>query len=357
MHHVPADSLDTRIRKAATGLRRGLALLCGALISTFAFQVFADAAGSGSEWQDSNYHFADKAEAAQRLGTSDAFSQHLSGFDRSARLKTDEPVTEAAILAFAAQQALDWDGNAKVRVQQAIASILPAFRKLKIPTVDIAIVSTTGVEEEGYAFTRQQFIVLPKARLAGYDDKKLRWVIAHETFHIISRTHPELREQLYAVLGYAKGDEVLLPEDLRERRITNPDGPRNDHYIRVTYDGDTVCATPVLYSARDPRAGRKLFDYLEIRYALSWQGAGNDRYKDKNDPELVEEDKLDGLFEQIGKNTEYTMHPDEILADNFAVLVTGDGKVQTPAIQSKMAAVFAGAPDAQKPLQAADICK
>ena len=33
--------------------------------------------------------------------------------------------------------------------------------------------------------------------------------------------------------------------------------------------------------------------------------------------------ELEGLFEQIGRNTEYLIHPEEIVADNFAALVIG----------------------------------
>jgi hypothetical protein len=33
---------------------------------------------------------------------------------------------------------------------------------------------------------------------------------------------------------------------------------------------------------------------------------------------------MDGLFEQIGRNTQYLWHPEEILADNFAILVLGE---------------------------------
>ncbi len=47
-----------------------------------------------------------------------------------------------------------------------------------------------------------------------------------------------------------------------------------------------------------------------------------------------------GWFEQIGRNTRYTIHPDEILADNFVRLINGDTNVPTPQIIAAMANVF-----------------
>ena len=48
------------------------------------------------------------------------------------------------------------------------------------------------------------------------------------------------------------------------------------------------------------------------------------------------------FWEQVGYNTIYTIHPEEILADNFALLVTGSGEIYSPEIISKMREVFTG---------------
>jgi hypothetical protein len=47
-----------------------------------------------------------------------------------------------------------------------------------------------------------------------------------------------------------------------------------------------------------------------------------------------------GWFEQIGHNTRYTIHPDEILADNFVRLINGDTNLPTPQIIATMANAF-----------------
>ena len=41
-------------------------------------------------------------------------------------------------------------------------------------------------------------------------------------------------------------------------------------------------------------------------------------------------------MEQVGNNTDYIIHPEEILADNFALLVLGEHNMPSPEIPQKM---------------------
>jgi len=43
----------------------------------------------------------------------------------------------------------------------------------------------------------------------------------------------------------------------------------------------------------------------------------------------------------VGRNTGYIIHPDEILADNFVLLVNQSKNVRSPEILEKMRAVLA----------------
>ena len=57
-----------------------------------------------------------------------------------------------------------------------------------------------------------------------------------------------MREKLYKAIGFEKCDEVEFPAALKDRRITNPDAPRNNHCIRVQVGGKPVWAVPIIYS-------------------------------------------------------------------------------------------------------------
>jgi hypothetical protein len=45
---------------------------------------------------------------------------------------------------------------------------------------------------------------------------------------------------------------------------------------------------------------------------------------------------------QIGRNTPYTIHPEEILAENFALLVRGETDVPSPEVLRRMEDVLRG---------------
>ena len=69
---------------------------------------------------------------------------------------------------------------------------------------------------------------------------------------------------------------------------------------------------------------------------------------------------MSGFFDQVGTNSQYIIHPEEILADNFALLVTGDGKIRLPEVLSRMTDIFLGrdtASQAHAPSDAETLCQ
>jgi hypothetical protein len=47
---------------------------------------------------------------------------------------------------------------------------------------------------------------------------------------------------------------------------------------------------------------------------------------------LLDPQATPAYFDRIGRNTKYIIHPDEILADNFTLLVFGVDKPTSPAV-------------------------
>jgi hypothetical protein len=46
----------------------------------------------------------------------------------------------------------------------------------------------------------------------------------------------------------------------------------------------------------------------------------------------------------VGRNTDYIIHPEEILAENFALLVLGAGNVPSPEVLTRMREALAKKP-------------
>jgi hypothetical protein len=80
--------------------------------------------------------------------------------------------------------------------------------------------------------------------------------------------------------------------------------------------------------------GGEFFNYLEMKLLLIDRGNQNESSK------LVDLREVTGFFEQVGGNTQYIIHPEEILADNFALLVLGERDLASPEIVEKMEAVL-----------------
>ncbi len=278
-------------------------------------------------------HFASEIEAAQILGQRDDFIERLSPFDRAARLKTDQPVSEEKFVAFIKTSVRSWTDAEETKVQQAIAAIRPALEKisLRYPS-KVFFIKTTG-EEEGRAFyTRDTAIIMPGGEIDQASSDVLKKTIAHELFHILSRTNPEFREKLYQAIGFSKVEEVQLPRELTARKITNPDAPRNDHAIRLHFGAKEVDAVPILLSTSekyDLTRGGEFFNYLQLKFLLPQK-------TEAGKLEVIDPAYLLGLFEQVGHNTEYIIHPEEILADNFALLMIGAPNVKSPEILDKI---------------------
>lgn len=270
--------------------------------------------------------FANIDQARQILATRDTFVERMSPFDRAARLKTNRVVTETEYLAFAASAALGWEEAERRVISAAYDQVQAKIRALRLPLPPkIFVVKTTGQEEGGTVYTRQTAVMIPRSKVGD----NLPRLFAHELFHIASRANPALAERLYGIIGFTRCTEASYPATLAARKLTNPDAPRNDYCIGLTLDGRSVAATPILFSraeSYDPARGGEFFDYLQLGLLVRAEpGAALSTEK------VVGLQQVKGFFEQVGQNTQYVIHPEEILADNFALLVL-DMNVPSPAV-------------------------
>jgi hypothetical protein len=290
--------------------------------------------------------FATADESRLRLGTRDAFVAAMSSYDRAARTARAGTVTEAEFLAHAAGQVLDWQPAEIAKISALIAKIGTRLKPLQLPLPDVVwFIKTTGREEAETPYTRGNAIVLPQQYLSVAVDEIER-VIIHELFHVISRHVPERRNALYAIVGYRDCGPLKWPPELELRRITNPDAPDNLYCITLTRGGAPLTFYPVLFAkedAYDPRLPGSFIDRMVFQL-LAVMGSGTNWTAGRAGDALVLLDagSVPEYFSAIGLNTRYIIHPEEILADNFILLVRGERKVRTPKILDELERVLAG---------------
>lgn len=188
--------------------------------------------------------------------------------------------------------------------------------KLELPEINL-IKTAGGYYGASVFYTRDNCIVIPGAQLKS-TDVLLRTLI-HEIFHIYSRYNKDKRDALYRTIGYNKIDKLELSPFLEKRILYNPDGVDIKYAIAVQDTADrTIKAVPVIYSKFSsyqmvPFHRHFVFQLFEVKEEGGiWKivseevGLGENQVKD--------------YWEQIGRNTKYTIHPDEVLADNFVLL-------------------------------------
>ncbi len=207
--------------------------------------------------------------------------------------------------------------------QQIFTAFSPQQQKSWLPR-QLFCIKTTGENYNAY-YTRNGCIIIPQndlnAAIHG-DTLELQHKLSHELFHIVSRYNLALRLKLYHRIGFDTIHKLLIDNELlRKNIIENPDGTQA---ARIKLN-DTTQGTLICYSRTpDFKLGADNF-HAHFKWGMFQVK------KQKNNAWQVITDSLGEstlsntwevpFFRQVGTNTEYLIHPDEILADNFALLI------------------------------------
>lgn len=341
---------------APRAVREVLLLACTVLLPALGGATEPDAAASGwSLGGGSVLAPASVEEGAAVLWAEDDFTRRMSPFDRQARLRAATAVSGAEHRAFAARAVLPWTDDERARIGAAVEGLGPRFEALGVRFPErVLLVKTSGDEEGGAAYTRGTAIMVPQAVLRSAPEA-LRRLVCHELSHVLSRHDPALRARLYAAVGFETCGEVELPGDLAARRITNPDAPAFDQAIRVRCDGVERPMVPVLFSRApyDAAARPPFLSTMEFRLIAVEVEGDPPRAKAVLDasggPVLRRPQEVEGFFERTGRNTGYLIHPEEIVADNFVILVHAADPAARPApspeVVARIAEAFLARPD------------
>jgi hypothetical protein len=278
--------------------------------------------------------FASVAQGQAILGARDDYVRATAPLERSAKLKTAEPVDEEQFIRHMRNAPMEWTEEQRKSLAPLIDA-LGAFLKgirWKMPA-RILLVQTHATLEDDLPHTRSNAILSP-ASFYRRGPGTMAYMLSHETFHILTRHNNELKETLYAAIGFRRCETTVIPPEIANLRITNPDTVESRHTISVRYQGKPVEALPYMrFPSRDidPRDGfikHSRSDWLLVdrkgTECRARSGAGDS----------VAPQDLEGLFEQTGRNTQYLLHQEEILADNFVHLFFASLRGTTQGVQS-----------------------
>jgi len=280
---------------------------------------------TNSDTLSASASFADLHRGRRILGRKDQWARQLSAFDMGARQRTTAPTDLKGFLDFAAAAAGSWTGEEKGSWQVLVDRLSAAMKGLNLHLPNIDLVKTSGEEEFGAAYTRGNAIMLPESvsSLPTADARAAYFLLAHEMFHVLSRNDSVLRDDLYALLGFERVDGFEYPAELEERRLSNPDAFEYLHTLTVQSGSESVDVVPVIQSLLPLNEAILLpnfFDALDI-VLLSIDAGTGEALRDGNGDLITYNFGNTNWVPLMLRNSSYIIHPEEILADNFATLM------------------------------------
>lgn len=289
-------------------------------------QTAAGASSCGNSHSlSTSVDFADLLRAQKTLGHKDRWAKQLSDFEMGARQKTTAPTTLKEFLDFAAGAGRPWTAQEKADWTVVVDKLSDAMKSLNLRVPNIDLIKTSGEEEFGAAYTRRHAIMFPEsmASLPTTDPRRAYFLLAHEVFHVLSRTDPLLRDDLYALLGFKTVDGFEYPAELEDRRISNPDAFEYLHSLTVQSGSESVDVIPVIQSLLPLNEVIQLpnfFDALDI-VLLSVDADTGEALRDSNGDLIKYNFGNTNWIPLMLRNSSFIIHPEEVLADNFATLM------------------------------------
>lgn len=262
------------------------------------------------------------------LGADDAYTLSYSKFDYASKYRSDTPLNPAERTAFAKKALDEFSPKEIQKLREAFDAVFIKMEGMKANLPETIYIFSERTIESGAPYTRANAICMPKTVLGIANKDEIKDLAAHELFHVMTRYNPELRTPIFATLGYLPVGQLVLTGDLATRTIANPDAPENTHAITCTLNDETLRFMPILYSKRDfPKGGISFFQFLnDDLIAVNIVDEKPVPIERDGKPFIVEKEQLKDYFDQIGRNTEYTFHPEETSADHFKQLLFWDLK-------------------------------
>ncbi|MGK0387787.1 MAG: hypothetical protein ACI94Y_000513 [Maribacter sp.] len=211
----------------------------------------------------------------------------------------------------------------KKKINQIFNEITPLINKIN-PSILSDSIRLIKIEPnlygKGVFYTRENAIIIPADMLDDYNEKVFKDIIIHEIFHIYSRLNKkEKRKELYDLIQFKKiENELLIPHELNNKILLNPDGLEKEWYIESRVGDKNHQLIPLLISISDQVDSDNYMANLELRFYAVQQ---NENLYSLSEDKYFLIEAIPDFYTQVGDNTTYILHPDEILAENFVIAV------------------------------------
>lgn len=258
----------------------------------------------------------------------DDFFKNLQALDVAIQMKDNQLLENPNYVAIYKKhlksQVSNFNQDDKVFLNAVYKKVLSHLKNIQ-PSLNIKL-SVSKIKPQHYGndvfYTRGEVIFLPENIFIEKNEKKLVSIFLHELWHIISEQQPDLKEKMYKLIGFHKhGRKVVLPAKLEKLMLSNPDGGDRSYGMKLN-NGKWLL--PLISSNQNGFNNAKpvFYDYLQFDvFYINAQGMVE--VNDDLSSTVSNEDNME-FFQKIKDNTQYIIHPDEIVADNFMLAVLAE---------------------------------
>jgi hypothetical protein len=326
--------------------RRGENHMRNSALKTFASILVAAAlaacataqSASAPPSQPDRFVIGTPQQAAAVFTADDEFMAVVTPADISIRTRLPEG-TRADLTRTYAGAFEPWTDAERVRLEAMLerqSARLQSIARWLPPSV--LIVKSNGAADTGLPHTRGAAINMGTQLPA--DDAQLDGLFYHELFHVLSRNNASRHDEMYALIGFTPCN-IDLPAAVRDQTVTNPDAPLLRWAAPFGTDGRSVVAVlfanPPRWDPNQPNFGR----YFNLRFLQASRDAvGQCRLSVENGAlvDIPGDQAVAAFHAAAGANTNYVLHPEELLADNFSQLMMGRADAPNPEVHARLAA-------------------
>ncbi len=225
----------------------------------------------------------------------------------------------------------------------ALGLKLPLDKPIEVIDMSMEAFSTAVAFTSGAHIYAKLSAFRSRDQKDGFSSEMNMW---HEVWHVLSRNNPELRRQMYALIGFTVLDEeVEIPEEVKSHLLCNPDIERHDSYASFEINGKPTDCLLLFYAQEDTY--NPIFQWGLNHYTSSTEGSWLLALDPQTHKPYRNEDGKWALYNAMevkdfmkGLNTPYNFDPEECMADNFAFAMMSKSDCSNQTLLQKIRDLF-----------------
>ena len=279
------------------------------------------------------YKFADKETAIKILTANDEYLTTMKPIEIA--LQIGSPTADKTIEELKAHYAanvLEWPEAEKALMKALLVTHKKKLAKISHMLPDtVYFIKVADAVESGIPHTRGNAFVSPANRTS--ISTKLFF---HQIFHILSRYNRIKRASLYNIIGF-RPCYFQPTEEVDKYTIRNPEAPFTEFFLPVEIDDRDTYVMSYLhttYEGFDPTVERGFDGHItgDLIEVTVDKGICKPIIKADGSPSIYKHEDVPDFYEKVGHNTKFDIHPEEIIADNFAFLMMDKKDLINPEI-------------------------